>query len=291
LQTRFIVNPRAGAARAAADAVRAAAARLGATVEFTTGPRHASTLAAQAIADGCGLIVAVGGDGTLNEVASRLVGTSAILGLVPCGSGNGLGRHLGVHGSVRRSLHLLSSGKPRRIDTGIVDGHPFFTVAGLGFEAEVSAAFNLLSTRGFFRYLGTAARLWRQHRSEDCRIEADGRHFSARLFTLAVANTDQYGNRARISPGARIDDGLLDLTVIPSVSLGQAVPLLTRLFTGTIAGGRGVQRAQAARIAIERSRPGLIHTDGEIHAAGLRIEFSVLPGSLSVLAPTEPTSR
>ena len=285
MQTRFIVNPRSGGAARALHRVQAFAKALGADVVLTTHPRHATELAARALDEGCGLIVAVGGDGTLNEVAASLVNTPATLGLVPRGSGNGLGRHLGIHGSVEHALEILRTGRPRLIDSGLADGRPFFTAAGLGFEAEVSAHFNRLTGRGFFRYLSTSAKLWRRHVPEECWIECDGRRVPARVFTLAVGNSDQYGNHALIAPGARVDDGLLDLTVVPPVTAWQALPLLARLFTGSLGHTRGVLRLQAARFVVGRPAPGLIHTDGETHSAGSRIEFTVRPGSLRVLAP------
>jgi diacylglycerol kinase (ATP) len=291
VRTRFIVNPRSGGATRALRRVQTCAAALHAEVVLTTHPRHATALAQAALAAGCELIVAVGGDGTLNEVASILVGTPATFGLVPCGSGNGLGRHLGIHGSVAHALDILRTGRPRLIDTGLADGHPFFTAAGLGFEAEVSARFNRLTERGFFRYLTTSAQLWREYVPTDCWIEHEGQRFSARAFTLAVANSDQYGNHALIAPGARVDDGRLDLTVVPPVTAWQALPLLARLFAGSIGRARGVQRWQAERFVVERSAPGLIHTDGETHDAGARVEFSVRPHSLSVLAPAAVTNR
>src|SRR4051812_14258921 len=157
LKTRFIVNPRSGACVRALPEVRAFAQRHGADVVLTERSRHATELAARALDDGCELVVAVGGDGTMNEIAGVIAGTSATLGLVPCGSGDGLGRHLGIHGSFAHALDLLHTGHPRPIDSGLADGHPFFTVAGLGFEAHIAEKFNWLERRGFLRYLTTCA--------------------------------------------------------------------------------------------------------------------------------------
>lgn len=285
MRTLFIVNPRSGRARAALPRVQAFAVRSGAKVTLTERSRHASELAAQARDRGVDRIVAVGGDGTLNEVATQLVGTPALLGLIPCGSGNGLGRHLGIHGSIDRALDILRTGEPRRIDTGVADRHPFFTVAGLGFEAEVSASFNRLTERGFARYLTTSLRHWRTHAPEEVRIEYRTEGMTARLFTLAVANTDQYGNDAFIAPGARVDDGLLDLTVVPPVSPWRGLPFLTRLFRGSLGRAKGVIRRREVRFVVHRPAPGLIHTDGETHRAGARVEFTIRPLSLSVIAP------
>jgi len=265
--------------------VLAFAARRGDPVALTARAGHAAELARRALDDGCELIVAVGGDGTLNEVASALLDTPATLGLVPCGSGNGLARHLGIYGAPRHIFRTLTAGRPRLIDTGLADGHPFFTTAGLGFEAEISARFNRLERRGFLRYLTTSAALLRAWSPRDCTIAHGSQRERVRAFTLTVANGSQYGNNARIAPGASIDDGLLDLTVVPPITAWNALPLLWRLFAGTLDRAPDVTLRQAAQFTVERPAPGLIHTDGETHLAGARVEFSIRPRSLRVLVP------
>jgi diacylglycerol kinase (ATP) len=281
VKTCFVVNARSGRAAHALPLVRAFAARHGAQVVLTERREHGSELAREAVAAGSELVVAVGGDGTMNEVASALIDTPALFGLVPCGSGDGLGRHLGIHGRVERALRILETGAPRTIDSGVADGRPFFTAAGLGFEADIAHRFNQRQQRGFAGYLATAARAWRAHPVRTFQI--DGKPVTA--FTVAVANANQYGNGARIAPDARLDDGLLDLTVIPAVRSLTALPLLLRLFTGRLATARGVTMRRAARFVIETSAPGYLHTDGEVHEAGPRVEFTVRPASLRILAP------
>ncbi|HWL15023.1 MAG TPA: diacylglycerol kinase family protein [Opitutus sp.] len=285
MKTRFIVNLRSGRAARALPAVQEFALHRGAAVVFTERPRHARELAARALAEGCDLIVAVGGDGTMNEVASSLVDTPAILGLVPSGSGDGLGRHLGIHGSVAHALRILETGTPRPIDSGLADGHPFFTLAGLGFEAEIAQRFNALQHRGFLRYLTTSARAFRLWQPQRYRIHCDG-HIEERLaFTLAVANSDQYGNNAIVAPGARADDGQLDLCAIPPVNLLNAAPLLARLFRGTLAHDRRVLFRRGTRFTVERDAPGPLHTDGETYEAGRIVDFSIRPASLRIMTP------
>lgn len=285
MKIHFIVNPRSGKAQRALPEVRAFAARQGAEVALTERSRHASELAQRAIDTGCELIVAVGGDGTMNEIASALVGSPATLGLIPCGSGDGLGRHLGIHGSVARALDILNTGTPRVIDSGLADGHPFFTVAGLGFEVEISTRFNQLTERGFRRYLITSARAWREYLPQPCTIECEGQREELTVFTLAVGNSDQYGNGAFIAPGARVDDGLLNLTVVPPVGWLSALPMLYRLFSGTLGPRGGVWQRRAAQFVVTRPTAGMIHTDGETHLAGMRVEFSIRPQSLRIMAP------
>lgn len=285
MKTCFILNPRSGRARRALEDVRQFAARRGMHVALTERPRHAPELARAALAEGCELVVAVGGDGTMNEVASALVGTGATLGLVPCGSGDGLGRSLGLHGSVRRALHLLETGRPRVIDTGLADGHPFFNIAGLGFEALLADRYNQLQKRGFLRYVTTTVRAFRQRTAERCEIITDERRTVLDALTLAVANSEQYGNNARIAPGAQVDDGKLDLCALPALTLLNAAPLAARIFTGSLNGNAGVLHERSTRFVIERSAPGLIHTDGEVHAAGRVVEFIVRPASLRIMCP------
>ena len=221
----------------------------------------------------------------MNEVASSLIGTTGTLGLIPCGSGDGLGRHLGIHGSLRHSLEILRRGTPRHIDTGLADGHPFFTVAGIGFEAEIAQRFNQLERRGFLRYLTTSARAFRQWTPQRYAITHPQGRTELRAFTLAVANSDQYGNNAFIAPGARADDGQLDLCAIPPLTLFNAVPLAARLFSGHLDRQPGVFIRRATEFIVERKAGGPLHTDGEIHQAGTVLKFSIRPASLRVLRP------
>ena len=285
LKTCFILNPRSGCATQALPQIEAFATQRGATIKVTERTRHATEIARQALDDGCELIVAVGGDGTMNEVATTLVGTAATFGLVPCGSGDGLGRHLGIHGSVARALEILFSGRPRRIDTGLADGHPFFTAAGIGFEAEIARRFNLLSRRGFVRYLTTSTKAFYHWEPERYLITDQTGSVAVRAFTLAVSNANQYGNNAQIAPNARIDDGLLDLCTVPPIRFWNAIPLAAHLFHGTIGRVKGVSLRRGERFVVERDSPGWLHTDGELHEAGTRIEFTVRPASLRIMVP------
>jgi diacylglycerol kinase (ATP) len=287
LKIRYILNPRSGRALHARVAVERFAAARGESVAATTGPRHATALAQAAIADGCDAVVAVGGDGTMNEVATALVGTGTALGLVPCGSGNGLARHLGCYGSVAHALAVIAAGRTRRIDTGLAAGNPFFCAAGLGFEAEVADRFNRLTSRGFLRYLTTSLRAFREFQPLACTLTyADGTT-SLAAFTVAVANTDQYGNNARIAPGARCDDGRINLTAVPPLHALNLLPLAVQLFAGTLGRNPRVARFEGTAFTVCTGKPGRLHTDGEVHDVGPEIEFRVRPASLLVLAPPE----
>jgi diacylglycerol kinase (ATP) len=290
MKARFIFNPKSGhnvRNPYLLDRTRAFIAEhaLDATVLVTQYPRHATKLAQAAVDDGCTLVVAIGGDGTMNEVAAALVGTPAALGLIPCGSGNGLGRHLGIPGPGKGAFRNLLDGETRMIDTGIVNGFPFFNAMGMGFDAEISDRFNRLRRRGLAAYGRTAFNALFRFRSQKYVIQIGARRVETRAFIISVANSDQYGNDCFIAPGAQVDDGSLDVTVVKTVDIFNFLPLAVRLFTKSIDGSPSVARLRGGHFVIERSAAGLLHTDGETHQTGLRIEVSVLPHSLYVRVP------
>jgi diacylglycerol kinase (ATP) len=292
LKTRFIFNPRSGhnlrnpfLLERAKQFIREH--KLDAKVVLTERPKHATDLARAAVEDGCELVVAIGGDGTMNEVASALVGTPAALGLVPCGSGNGLGRHLGIPGPGRGAFRTLLSGTTRSIDAGLANGHLFFNAMGVGFDAEISHRFNRLTRRGLSSYFSTTFGTFFKFRPQSYTITNGHGVVTTRAFIITVANSDQYGNDCFIAPGAEVDDGRLDVTVLKNVDFFNALPLAVRLFTKSIGGSKSVARLRGSHFTIERSAPGLIHTDGETHVTESRVTVTVLPRSLRVIVPAE----
>lgn len=292
MKTRFIFNPTSGRNRRRpwlAGAIRdfISSRSLDAELAMTDGPGHATELALAAVRAGCAQVVAVGGDGTMNEVAQALLHTPAALALVPCGSGNGLALHLGLPLAPLDALILIagSGGRIAPLDTGTANGRPFFNAMGLGLDADVSRRFNGLVRRGLPAYARTAFAALRDLRHEHFAIACDDRHETLDALLVAVANSDQYGNNARIAPGARVDDGSLDLIAVAPVGFPAALGLAARLFLGTFDESPHVRRMRGARFVIDRVAPGLIHTDGETHATGTTVVVAVHPRSLRVLVP------
>lgn len=290
MKLRFIFNPHSGHnARNPhlLDRARDFIARHGldATVVATERPLHATELARHAVAEGCEVIVAIGGDGTMNEVGTALIGTPATLGLIPCGSGNGLGRHLGIPGPGKGAFRTLLNGRTRLIDTGTANGHVFINAMGLGFDAEISDRFTRVTRRGLAAYVRITIAAWRHFEPVALTVRTSDSHFVTKAFIAAVANSDQYGNDCYIAPGARVDDGLLNLTIIKPVGFWRALPVAGRLFAGNVAGSRDVICRRATHFILDRPVAGLIHTDGEPRPTSARIEVVVRPQSLRVLVP------
>lgn len=292
MKTLFIFNPYSGHNRrrpAFAGSIRdfISARSLDAGLVTTEAPGHATELAREAAHAGCEQIVAVGGDGTMNEVAQALLHTPTALALVPCGSGNGLALHLGLPLSPLGALSLIAGAASRvaALDTGSADGWPFFNAMGLGLDADVSHRFNGLAQRGLVGYARTALAAVRDIRPERVCITSNDFRDELDVLLVAVANSDQYGNNARIAPGARVDDGMLDLVAVAPVGFFGAAMLAARLFTGSFDESSRVRRLRGRRFVIDRVAAGLIHTDGETHAAGARVEVAVHPRSLRVLVP------
>ncbi len=292
LKARFIFNPHSGSNRRNPYLRDRALAfiqehQLDATVANTERPRHATDLARQAVDEGCDLVVAIGGDGTMNEVASALVGTPAVFGLIPCGSGNGLGRHVGIRQPGRGAFRTLLEGRPRPIDTGLVNGFAFFNAMGLGFEADIAVRFSRQTNRGLAGYIRVGFPSFFAHQPETVTVRHAGGAAKLEAFTLAVMNSDQYGNDARVAPGAQLDDGEFNLISVPRVGFFGACGMFYRLGTDTFDQVKAVTRFSGSEFLIERAKPGWIHTDGEPRATTARLEVSLKPQSLRIMVPTQ----
>jgi len=286
MSVAIIINPISGSARGDAGRRRAeiAAAALTGSREageiFVTERRgHGRELAAGAIARGARLIVAWGGDGTVNEIASAIVSTDAALSIVPSGSGNGLARALGIVRDPSRAIAHALAGTPRPIDAGEIGGRMFFNMAGIGFDAHVASLFDKNpGGRGLSGYIRVSARELMSYRPRTYRIDGAPRQ----AFLVTLANSPQFGNGARIAPDARVDDGQLDLVVFEEISRFATVCGLPRLFTGTIARQSGVTIRRVERVTIEAEHPLTFHVDGEPVSGGSRLEARVVPAALKV---------
>jgi len=224
-------------------------------------------------------IYAVGGDGTVHEVAKRLIGTSLALGIIPTGSGNGLARHLGFPMHVPDAI--CGSHRVEVIDTAAVNGIPFIGTMGVGFDAWVADAFASAGVRGVATYIRVGVGGFFKYEPQMYQIEVDGERLARRALLIAVANASQYGNNARIAPLASLQDGLLDLVIVERGSLSG----VARLFAGSLHRASGITMRQGRRVEIRRPAPGPAHLDGEPIALPATLTVEIVPRSLRVLVP------
>lgn len=245
---------------------------------------HARELAKGAVERGVRVVMAWGGDGTINEVACALAFNSVPLGIVPAGSGNGLARELGISPQPRQAIADALQAEPRRIDMGDLDGRYFANLAGIGFDAYVAHRFAEPGnrSRGFARYAAITGRALLTYTSECYRISAGSERVETRAVLVTIANSAQFGNDARIAPGARVDDGLLDLVVMAEQSRWRTVVNLPRLFNGTVGQAPGCSIRRVDRAVIESDRPMMFHVDGEPVQGGTSLRARVHPGALLV---------
>jgi YegS/Rv2252/BmrU family lipid kinase len=285
-----ILNPRAGlaAARARAALERSAHWR-GLEVRLTTAPGDARRYASEAAAAGAEIVLAIGGDGTANEIAWGLLGTSAVLGLVPMGSGNGLARTLGIPLKPDHALATLADAVPRAMDIGMINERPFLNVAGAGFDAQVGLDFHEHGRRGgrrgVFTYVRLSVARAMNYRAEGWVLSAGTETFDGRAYIIAFVNGRQYGGGAVLVPGARLDDGLLDIVVIEDAPPLELIWNAQRLFFGTLAQYRRYRHMPAARATLTATGTVPYHRDGEPESTPGRLEASVLPRALRILVP------
>ncbi|MGB3617430.1 MAG: diacylglycerol kinase family protein [Catalinimonas sp.] len=244
---------------------------------------HAPILTRQAVAEGVDVMVAVGGDGTINEVAGQLVGTQTALGIVPLGSGNGLARHLGLPLTATGALQRLNARRIVRIDSGVIADRPFFCTAGLGFDAHVGAVFAAGETRGFQKYVRTTLREYFTYDPFRYRLQAGEHAVDQTAFTVTFANAGQYGNNAWIAPEADISDGLLDVCWMRPFPKWLFPVIGARLFSRRLHHSEflKIYRAPRARLDFEGELPG--HVDGEPSLFRGPLDVYVRPASLGVV--------
>jgi len=253
-------------------------------VFVTERPGHARELARAAAAHGARLVLAWGGDGTINEVASALAFGPVPLGIVPGGSGNGLAHQLGVDRSAERAIGDALRAEPRAMDLGEVEGRLFANVAGIGIDAYVAAGFDrdVTGRRGLLTYIRISGRALITYRPSQYTIVASGSTRDVRAVIVSIANSAELGNNALIAPGARVDDGLLDLVVIEERSRLRTLGQVPRLFTGAVGKIPGCTMQRIEDATIECDEPMVYHVDGEPVSGGTSLRVRVHPGALQV---------
>ena len=259
------------------------------TIKSTRYPGHAKILARQAADDGYDTVIAVGGDGTVNETASGLVGTSTALAIIPTGSGNGLARHLGIPVDIDSAIRVMAKGNIIDADYGTANDKPFFCTFGVGFDAAVSERCARQKRRGILMYLKNTINEYMKFSPEEYTIEANGQKITDRAFLIVVCNASQYGNNTFVAPYASVSDGELDITIVHAGNAITQAFVGVDMLTGFIGKNALVDTIHTTSAVIRRTDSGAAHIDGDAIEMPPLIDIKCHPGKLKVFAPTKST--
>lgn len=237
--------------------------RFDVEIALVTRELRVSDLAAQAVERGYYGVIAVGGDGTVNGAATALKDSGVALAIIPCGSGNGLARHLEIPMNMRRALEVINRDHIEVCDYCTLNDDTFVCTAGMGFDAEIADRYAQRTKRGALNYVKTAFQVYARYKPIHCTIEIDGRVIDEDVFVITCANASQYGNNAFIAPHASLQDGLLDVTIIKPFSPLESPIVGGSLFTKTVDKNRHVDTYRASQVKIHASMPRVYHIDGE----------------------------
>ncbi|MDR1883377.1 MAG: diacylglycerol kinase family lipid kinase [Prevotella sp.] len=259
---------------------------------FITGyAGHGSEIAGQAIEDKADYVIAVGGDGTVNEVARTLVNSNTALGIIPLGSGNGLARDLNISTDAKKAMGVILDGNIISIDYGMVNGRIFFCTCGVGFDAEVAAMASGKKSRGSFMYLKNMLETFIRQKPETYEITCPEGTIKDKALVVTCANASQYGYNAHIAPHADIQDGMMNIAILKPLSILDVPQTSLQLFTKKIDENNKMIDLVTNEAIIKREREGLMHIDGESVKTGREIHVKIIPGGLKVLVPENPPKK
>lgn len=250
---------------------------------------HAAILAHEAVQAGIDMVVAIGGDGTVNEVARSLTHTPTALGIIPCGSGNGLARHLQIPMDSKKAISIINQCHIECLDYGKINGLPFFCTCGVGFDAFVSFKFANAGKRGLLSYLENTLREGLRYKPETYLVEDETGTVKYKAFLIACANASQYGNNAYIAPEASMSDGLMDITIMEPFSTIESPQIAIQLFNKTLEKNSHIKMFKAKKIKITRQTEGAVHCDGDPLITGKTIEVEIIEKGLNIV--TNPQSE
>jgi YegS/Rv2252/BmrU family lipid kinase len=288
-RTVFIVNPKAGiqSQRRIQESVdkNLDHRKFEYGIWYTEKPGHASELVQKAKAEGYEIIVAVGGDGSVNEIGSAMLDTDLQLGIIPAGSGNGLAMHLGYGRNMDAAIRKLNTAQVKTFDCGLFNGRPFINLAGIGFDGLVSNLMQGSYWRGFIPYFMKSVEAGLVYTAKECLIEIDDRSFTEKCFAITVANGPMYGYNVTIAPDALMDDGFFELVILKDAPKWQYFAAVPATLNGRIYDAEFVAHYKTKKVKITTEGDNYIHLDGEGLTMRGEMNFEIKPKALKVLVP------
>ena len=254
------------------------------TIRETEYAGHAKEIAAQLSAQGNTEIIAVGGDGTINEVVNGIGDSGAIFGIIPSGSGNGLARHLGISMRAKRAMELIKIGHTQNVDLIKINGEYSANVSGVGFDALVAHQFQNSTTRGLISYAQISMNEFFKYQPQTYQITIDGNKYEREAFLISFANSSQFGNNAFIAPKASIVDGLIDLCILKPFPVIATAIVFERVMAKTINNSKFMDIIQGKKIQIKNTTK-IYHLDGDPRESDTDLEIEIVPSILKLIIP------
>lgn len=247
--------------------------------------KHAIKLAKKAVDEKADIIVAVGGDGSINEIINGIKGSDIKLAIIPLGSGNGLARFLKIPFQVKEAIHLINRGNTKSIDTISINEIDFVSIAGLGFDALVAKKFAKYHKRGFWSYFKIATREYQTYRPKKYTLHINGEVIITRALMIVFANSDQFGYNTAIAPDAKIDDGLMDVCIVKKIPMYQTPFFLHMLFMKQLDKTSYIDIIKTKEVSIERKKNRVVNIDGEPIKLSKDLDLRVNHLALKVIVP------
>ena len=253
------------------------------SIRYTEAVGHATVIAKEGVEACVDVIVAVGGDGSVNEVAKGLIGTNVKMGIIPAGSGNGFARHLNIPMDKRKAVILLNKLHSKSVDTASVNDQLFVGTAGVGFDAHIGLKFDEASTRGFWTYLKLTFKEYFNYKEQSYQIAIDQKKtINEKAFFMSFCNINQWGNNVFISPNSKIEDGLIRVVLIRKMNLLSVPFFAFRLFSKSVDKSKYYKEFSGKKVEVNQAL-NLIHIDGEPIRLGQKLFVEIKPSSLEVI--------
>lgn len=254
-------------------------------IRYTEYAGHATQLAAEAVENDTDIVVAVGGDGSVNEVMKSLVNTEVVLGIIPTGSGNGFAMHLGIGRQIDRAIQILNSGKTIIVDSCMINQHPFINLAGVGFDAHIAYHIKKSTFRGLKGYIWQTLLHAYKYEFPKIDITIDGQQMTKHCLVAEVANAPMFGYHFKIAPQAKFNDGILDVVIVKKVPKWRYLLSSWRFLTGSFHKSSLAEVYTGKSIQITCKDELAVHFDGEGFLTNKNLDFSIIPDSLRVMVP------
>ena len=289
IKTKFIVNPIAGGG-ITVDIIQIIKTlvnpdKFDIKIDFTCKPNEATLLSKQAVLNNFNLVVAVGGDGTVNECLQALIGTDVALGIIPTGSGNGFAYHFKIKRNISEALLQFNKNSSRMIDVGSINNFHFVNISGIGFDAHIAKLFANSKTRGFINYLKLCLKELK-YKSKNYSINVNNKSFDIKAYAIVFANASQYGNDAKISPLSIVDDGLIDFVIVKDFPNWKIPYFIYQVLKGRTHLNKNVEIIRAKSMIIKTELP-FVHVDGEVKELTNPITIKVNKEKIKIFAPNE----